>query len=93
MGCVVPSDSPRAFRPRVVAIHIDEERVPVSATKEHGVFIETTKTDRFRLVSLTDQATQSLIALRRAVSGRDKHRSAVRPRVRERIESCVAVAS
>jgi len=65
----------------------------VSATKEHGVFIKTTKTDRFRLVSLTDQATQSLIALRRAVLGRDKHRSAVRPRVRERIESCVAVAS
>jgi len=36
----------------------------VSATKQHGVFIKTTKTDRFRLVSITDQATQSLIAQR-----------------------------
>lgn len=35
----------------------------VSATKEHGVFFKTTKTDRFRLVSLTDRAVRSLTAL------------------------------
>lgn len=32
----------------------------VSATKQDGVFIKTTKTDRFRLVSLTAQAVASL---------------------------------
>lgn len=39
----------------------------VSATKEHGVFIKTTKTDRFRLVSLTAQATRSLTAQRQRI--------------------------
>ncbi len=33
----------------------------VSATKQNGVFTKTTKTDRFRLVSLTAQAVASLI--------------------------------
>jgi integrase len=36
----------------------------VSATKEHGVFIKTTRTDRFRLVPLADQATRSLVSHR-----------------------------
>jgi len=35
----------------------------LSATKKEGVFIKTTKTDRFRLVSLTDRATASLEGL------------------------------
>jgi integrase len=35
----------------------------VGATKEAGVYIKTTKTDRFRLVSLTDRAVRSLTAL------------------------------
>ncbi len=36
----------------------------VSATKEDGVIIKTTKTDRSRSVSLTDRATESLRGLR-----------------------------
>ena len=36
----------------------------VSATKAEGVVIRTTKTDRFRLVSLTDRAVASLTVLR-----------------------------
>jgi len=35
----------------------------VAATKEAGVYIKTTKTDRFRLVSLTDRAVRSLTTL------------------------------
>ncbi len=35
----------------------------VAATKQAGVYIKTTKTDRFRLVSLTDRAVRSLTAL------------------------------
>lgn len=35
----------------------------VAATKEAGVYIKTTKTDRFRLVSLTDRAVSSLTTL------------------------------
>lgn len=38
----------------------------VAATKEAGVYIKTTKTDRFRLVSLTDRAVRSITALRTA---------------------------
>ena len=35
----------------------------VSATKERGVYIKTTKTDRFRLVSITERAVRSLATL------------------------------
>jgi len=35
----------------------------VAATTAAGVYIKTTKTDRFRLVSLTDRAVRSLTAL------------------------------
>lgn len=35
----------------------------VAATKQAGVYVKTTKTDRFRLVSLTDRAVRSLTAL------------------------------
>jgi len=66
----------------------------VSATKQHGVFIKTTKTDRFRLVSITDQATQSLIAQRlRAERSADETSTVQRSGLVFANESCVAVAS
>jgi integrase len=49
----------------------------VSATKEHGVFIKTTKTDRFRLVSLTERAVRSLTTLHDAASARAVERGRV----------------
>lgn len=42
----------------------------VAATKAAGIYIKTTKTDRFRLVSLTDRAVRSLVALYDAASSR-----------------------
>lgn len=42
----------------------------VSATKKEGVFIKTTKTDRFRLVSITGRAAQSLSEQHDAAIGR-----------------------
>ncbi len=53
----------------------------VSATKEDGVIIKTTKTDRFRRVSITDRATESLRGLRttaerRAATGSREFRPA-----------------
>ena len=42
----------------------------VSATKKEGVFIKTNRTDRFRLVSITDRAAQSLSAQLDTAHGR-----------------------
>ena len=42
----------------------------VAATKAAGIYIKTTKTDRFRLVSLTARAVRSLTTLRNATGAR-----------------------
>ena len=47
-------------RPRRATVRIERS---VAATKEAGVYIKTTKTDRFRLVSLTERAVRSLTSL------------------------------